>query len=215
MKTVKEKIKNNHGATVIMALGYLLLCITIGGIILSAGSAAIGQTRHLKDEEQDYMTVYSAAELIRGEMAGTFFTEEYVTITHDQPCDVFEASPQRSLTPPTNALAEKLAPLFDDPAAEETFLIQAPDLGLEDVTVQVSMSAERMLKFVLTRSGEIPYALTLTMPADVESRTETDTSVHEFQSPPGSGEYDLCTRVLVRRITTVTFDTSAITKGEN
>ena len=215
MKAVKEKIKNNNGATVVMALGYLLLCITIGGIILSAGSAAIGQTRHLRDEEQDYMTVYSAAELIRSEMSGATFVEEYVTITHDQPCDVFEASPQRSLDPPANVLANKLEPLYDDPLAQETFLIQAPELGMEDVTVRVSMNAERVLKFVLTRAGETPYALTLTMPADVESFTETDTSVHEFQSPPGSGEYDLCTRVLVREITTVTFDASVITKGEN
>ncbi|HCU08200.1 MAG TPA: hypothetical protein DF480_04430 [Clostridiales bacterium] len=215
MKAVKEKIKSNNGATVVMALGYLLLCITIGGIILSAGSAAIGQTRHLRDEEQDYMTVYSAAELIRSEMAGGSFVEEYVTITHDRPCDVFETSPQRSLEPPANALADKLESLYDDPSAQETFLIQAPELGLEDVTVRVSMNAERVLKFVLTRSGETPYALTLTMAADVESLTETDTSVHEFQSPPGSGEYDLCTRVLVREITTVTFDASVITKGEN
>lgn len=210
-----SKLYQERGATVVMALGYLLLCITVGGIIISAGSAAIGQTRDLRDEEQAYMTVFSAAELIRSEMAGTFFVEEVVTIDHDQPCDVFVTSPQRSLAPPANALADKLEPLYEDPSAEEAFVIQATDLGLEDVTVRVSMNTDHVLKFVLTRGGEMPYALTLTMAGDTETQQETDLSVHEFESPPGSGEYALCTRELVRITTTVTFGASVISKGEN
>ncbi len=210
-----SKINSEKGATVVMALGYLLLCITVGGIILSAGSAAIGQTRHLRDEEQAYMTVFSAAELIRSEMAGTFFVDESVTIEHDQPCDIFETSPQTSLTPPANALSDKLEPLYEDPAASETFVIRATELGLEDVTVRASMSADHVLKFVLSRNGEIPYTLTLTMAGDTETRQETDISVHEFESPPGSGAYALCTRELVKVTTTVTFGASVLSKGEN
>lgn len=210
-----SKLHQERGATVIMALGYLLLCITVGGIIISAGSAAIGQTRDLQDEEQAYMTVFSAAELIRSEMENTFFKEENVTIDHDQPCDVFETSPQRSLTPPANALADKLELLYDDPTASETFTISAAELGLEDVTVRVRMRADHALIFVLTRGGATPYALTLTMAGDTEIRQETDLSVHEFESPPGSGEYALCTRELVRVTTTVTFGASVISKGEN
>lgn len=213
MNAIKRKLKSNRGATLVMGLVYMILCIIIGSIILSSGSTAMGQVFHLRDEEQSYLNVLSAAELIKAEMQGTSFIEKNITITHTEVCDMNEASPQLMITYPDNALKDKLEAIYGNPSAQEVFTVQAGALGLEDVSVTVSMDEEYTLKFVLVQQGEAAYTLTLLMAAEVDNAYETEVLVHEFESPPGSGNYALCTRTYSSSTTRATYDLGFIHKG--
>ncbi|NCB42297.1 MAG: hypothetical protein EOM59_06720 [Clostridia bacterium] len=213
MKAIRRKLKSKNGATLVMALIYLLLCVTLGSIILSSGSTAMGQIFHLRDQEQSYLNVRSAAELIKSEMQGTAFVEKYITINHTEVCDMNEASPQTMITYPLNVLTDQLQAIYGDSSAESVFIIKAPSLNLEDVSVTVSMDENDALKFILTEQGDSLYTLTLIMQAEVSNSYETEVLTHEFESPSGSGNYVLCTRTYSCSTTTSAFDLGLIYKG--
>lgn len=59
-----NRIKSKSGATILIALLFFLLCAMAGSIILAAGSASSGRLAGVKEEEQSYYTVTSAAKLI-------------------------------------------------------------------------------------------------------------------------------------------------------
>lgn len=213
MGTIRKKLNSENGATLVMAMVYMLLCIVIGSMILSSGSTAMGQVHHLRGEEQSYLNVLSAAELIKDELQATFFVEEHIIITHTESCDTTDAPEQTLITyPHTNALTAELQVIYGDPSAEETFTIEASNLKLNDVSVTVRMREDFALIFVLTEHESL-YALTLIMPAETNTAVKTDISTHEFQSPPGSENYTMCTRTAQRTTKTISFDLGTIHKG--
>lgn len=77
-----RKLKNNSGASILMALLLLLLAALVSAVMLSAATAA---ARHLRDDrqaQQDYLTVSSAAELIRDSILNDSY-QKIVTVTED------------------------------------------------------------------------------------------------------------------------------------
>ncbi|NLD20513.1 MAG: hypothetical protein GX663_09800 [Clostridiales bacterium] len=67
---LKGKISSDSGATLVLALVFFLLCAVAGSIILIAGSGAAGRMADLKDDQQAYYSVTSAAKLFEDQMAG-------------------------------------------------------------------------------------------------------------------------------------------------
>lgn len=74
MKGVVRKLKSTRGASIIIALLVLLICITAGAAALTAAGANAGRYTHLRTDQQRYLAVSSAAKLVRGELAGQSFT---------------------------------------------------------------------------------------------------------------------------------------------
>lgn len=77
-----KKLKNNSGATILMALLLILLAMAVGAVILTA---AVGAAHHMKSDreaQQNYLTVSSAAELIRDSINGQTY-ERTLTVTSE------------------------------------------------------------------------------------------------------------------------------------
>ncbi len=69
-----RKLKSNRGASVIIALLVLLICVTAGAAALTAASANAGRYTHMRRDQQRYLAVSSAAKLVRAELAGQSFS---------------------------------------------------------------------------------------------------------------------------------------------
>lgn len=78
MKRAAQKLKSTRGASIIIALLVLLICITAGAAALTAAGANAGRYTHLRTDQQRYLAVASAAKLARGELAGGHFTASAV-----------------------------------------------------------------------------------------------------------------------------------------
>ena len=60
-----KRLKNNSGATILMALLLILLSTAVGAAVLTAAVSAARHLRSDREAQQNYLTVSSAAELIR------------------------------------------------------------------------------------------------------------------------------------------------------
>ena len=76
-----KKLKNNSGATILMALLLILLAMAVGAAILTAAVRAPHHIKSDREAQQNYLTVSSAAELIRDSIAGDSY-ERIMTETH-------------------------------------------------------------------------------------------------------------------------------------
>ena len=76
-----KKVKNNSGATILMALLLILLATAVGAAVLTAAVSAARHLRSDREAQQNYLTVSSAAELIRdsinGQTYGRTLTKHY------------------------------------------------------------------------------------------------------------------------------------------
>lgn len=76
-----KKLKNNSGATILMALLLILLAMAVGAAILTAAVSAAHHMKSDREAQQNYLMVSSAAELIRDSIAGDTY-ERTMTETH-------------------------------------------------------------------------------------------------------------------------------------
>lgn len=74
MKRAIRKLESTRGASIIVALLVLLICMTAGAAALTAASANAGRYTHMARDQQRYLAVSSAAKLVRGELCGSTFT---------------------------------------------------------------------------------------------------------------------------------------------
>ncbi len=65
MNLILKKVKSTSGATIIMALIFLLICVTISAIIITASMANAVKLEKRKQEQQAYLSVASSAEILR------------------------------------------------------------------------------------------------------------------------------------------------------
>lgn len=80
MRHICKKLKNRGGASIIFALLIFLLCALVGASALTAASANIGRYSHLEDDQQKYLSVSSAIDLLRGQLGEQTLTAE-LTLT--------------------------------------------------------------------------------------------------------------------------------------
>ena len=74
MRRAAEKLKSHSGATILFALLVFMLCILAGTGALTAAAANSGRYTHLKADQQQYLSVSSAAKLLKSELSGKTFT---------------------------------------------------------------------------------------------------------------------------------------------
>lgn len=85
-----KKVKNNSGATILMALLLILLATAVGAAVLTAAVSAARHLRSDREAQQNYLTVSSAAELIRDSINGQTYQRtltkhyKYVETTDDE-----------------------------------------------------------------------------------------------------------------------------------
>lgn len=67
---LKDKLSSESGATLVLALVFFLLCAVAGSVILVSGSGAAGRLADIKEDQQSYYSVSSAAKVLKSEIIG-------------------------------------------------------------------------------------------------------------------------------------------------
>lgn len=72
--SAKRKLKQNSGATILMALMLFLACVTIAGVILGSAMTNLNKVKNQQKQLQVYESVSSAARLVCQRMQGVTYT---------------------------------------------------------------------------------------------------------------------------------------------
>ena len=64
MRTIKNKLNSQRGASLTFALLLFLVCAVVGSAVLVAGTAASGRMSRIAEMDQRYYSVNSAARLL-------------------------------------------------------------------------------------------------------------------------------------------------------
>ena len=137
-RAVRARLMSERGASIFFALLTLLVCITVGSVVLTAGTAASGRLAETAENDQRYYSVSSAAELIKSMVDGqkvtfvkqkerltttvsTYQYDENLPISEDDPSTAAdESNPTTPTTVPTPETpvytAEYNVPDADSPA---------------------------------------------------------------------------------------------------
>ncbi len=84
---IRKKLRGKSGASIFMGLMFLLVCMTVGSVALTASTAAAGKLAQQRQNEQDYLTVASAARLLRDRI-GVLRYRQVTVDDHDSPGDL-------------------------------------------------------------------------------------------------------------------------------
>lgn len=77
MKRALQKLHGSTGASMLLGLLFLLFCLTVGAVVLTAASVSAGRTARNRQIQQNYLAVQSAANLLMDDMADITFTDTY------------------------------------------------------------------------------------------------------------------------------------------
>lgn len=77
MSRVRQKLHSPAGASMLLALLFLFFCMTVGAVVLTAASANAGRLARNREEQQTYLSVESAALLLRDDLADLTLTGTY------------------------------------------------------------------------------------------------------------------------------------------
>ena len=65
---IRAKLRSQQGASILFALFFFIVCAVIGSIVLTAATAAAGRLEGVKERNQRYYAVNSAADLLAHEL---------------------------------------------------------------------------------------------------------------------------------------------------
>jgi len=77
MKSIARKTKDNSGATIIMALLFMLICVMVGAILLATAGTAARDVSHQRDQQKAYLAVSSAVSLLKSDIENCKFYKGY------------------------------------------------------------------------------------------------------------------------------------------
>lgn len=80
MKSMKQKLSSKTGASMLLALVFLLFCLMVGGSVLSAASANGSRAVQKKTDQQDYLSQRSASLLLADMLKSTDDSAMQLTI---------------------------------------------------------------------------------------------------------------------------------------
>ena len=113
-----KKLKNNSGAPILMALLLILLAMAVGAAILTAAVSAAHHMKSDREAQQNYLTVSSAAELIRDSIAGDKYertmTETHTANTDEEGHTTYTVSYSTNVNYPTGIMGQWLSACIED-----------------------------------------------------------------------------------------------------
>ena len=81
MQAIRKKLNSQRGASMLMALLLMLVGIMVSAVIISAATSAAVNKRSEKEQQQAYLAVSSAAELVRDDFQSLTGRYKIVTTT--------------------------------------------------------------------------------------------------------------------------------------
>ena len=164
-----KKLKNNSGATILMALLLILLAMAVGAAILTAAVSAAHHMKSDREAQQNYLTVSSAAELIRDSIAGDKY-ERTMTETHktlrDEAGNITgeNVSYSTNVTKPTGIMGAWLSACIED-GSENVQYASLKDFK-DTIEVDLKIDEDTSLRtvtaaFSAQKDGQIQVQLSL------------------------------------------------------
>ena len=164
-----KKLKNNSGATILMALLLILLAMAVGAAILMAAVSAAHHMKSDREAQQNYLTVSSAAELIRDSIAGDKY-ERTMTETHTAVRDTDgnitgeNVSYSTNVTNPTGIMGQWLSACIED-GSENVQYASLKDFK-DTIEVDLKIDEDTSLRtvradFFAQKDGQIQVQLSL------------------------------------------------------
>ena len=163
MQMLIKKLHSTHGTSLLIALLFFAICLTIGSLILTAATASAAKTKDRYADQQNYLAVASAARLLRDELGVHTYTTGQTWETWDtgeidpETGEAVTASAWEPITPyitPGDAsngdlLTDTYAISQGTAASSDTFSISAEE-GLPVVSVKFQMKVGGDAVFTLT-----------------------------------------------------------------
>ena len=165
-----KKLKNNSGATILMALLLILLAMAVGAAILTVAVSAAQHMKSDREAQQNYLTVSSAAELIRDSIAGDKY-ERTMTETHTALKDAegnitgYTVSRKAKVTdPPKGIMGEWLSACIEDGEKKDKYASLKAFRDTINVDLEVSNGTNLRTvtaAFSAQKDGQIQVQLSL------------------------------------------------------
>lgn len=221
MGCLNQKWNSQKGASLLIALLFFLLCLTVGTVVLTAAGASAGRLAGLRQEEQNYLTVSSAARMLRDKLEGA--QAETVTVWVDGSLSTGQGKPWSSdasiLTETMEADAEEIynytAPSVSGLPSSRSLTVKAE--GLETVSLTWQMAEDYSIQAVLWVGTDNSNPMTLTIPAVEEVSTantyRTESELVGEDEETGQPIYNSYTITTTKETRTVTWGTGTIQKG--
>lgn len=83
MRKIREKLRSESGASILLALLFFLLCAMVGASVLMAAASNAGKSRSSREEQQKYLTLSSAMQLVCDELTAAKYTAQFDKISED------------------------------------------------------------------------------------------------------------------------------------
>lgn len=77
MRKIREKLRSESGASILLALLFFLLCAMVGASVLMAAASNAGKSRSSREEQQKYLTLSSAMQLVCDELTAAKYTAQF------------------------------------------------------------------------------------------------------------------------------------------
>lgn len=215
-----RKVKNERGATILMALLFLLLATMLGAVLLTAATGALCHQRSDRAAQQRYLTVSSAAELLRESVLTDSCTR---VLTHTQYLDEsgeMQTSLDEDFCPHTGLLAPWFNAGIDTFARSDrlqiggctdTITIDVPLEGGQIETVQAKLTMDATGTDEQTK---LVIELSLRSAEDGAEDCRMTLTVHGSNTfARRSFTDDMETTVYTETTTTLRWTSAEITKG--
>lgn len=163
-----KKVKNNSGATILMALLLILLAMAVGAAILTAAVSAAHHMKSDREAQQNYLTVSSAAELIRDSIAGDKYertmTETHTANTDEEGHTTYTVSYSTNVNYPTGIMGQWLSACIED-GSENVQYASLKDFK-DTIEVDLKIDEDTSLRtvradFFAQKDGQIQVQLSL------------------------------------------------------
>ena len=220
-----KKLHDKRGATILMALFLLLLATMVSTVILTAVASVSKHITRDREAQQAYLTVSSAAELLRDSIQSATYDrldqEETTYKRNDRGrLVVDQTSSTHTETEPEGLMGQWLAACIADDGQwvsryEDTLLVSVQDADgetLSPVQVQFFMAPSRDYGTENSKTEEVDFTLIFSLPEGDDCRmTLHVTGTREFQHTWGgtaSAGY-----VWDKQTTTIRWEHAEIYKG--
>lgn len=184
MVRLRKKMQSERGASILLALLMLLVCMMVAASVLGAAASNAGKARSNRVEQQKYLTVSSAIQLVADEIQKAEYTGKYTvyewTEPHTKPdgttYDTYHFHIQQEqgeftcgdLSDTTVTPSPNILPLRDE--LDEIFSSQFTGKG-NGYSVKANVNKQAQTERILT----------VTLPSDLKGYPETGTGTYQIQ----------------------------------
>ena len=149
-----QRLRSERGATILMALLLVLVAVMVSALILSSAVNAVRRVKSDRDAQQDYLTVSSAAELIRD----SILHQSYVkTEVREMDKDGNETDQREDETEPTGLMSAWLTAGARSGGCTDTISLTVSDnekaAALKTVYVRFTMDGNYNITAELSLNG--------------------------------------------------------------